>query len=170
MSRTVNRLSLPDRPRELWRRDNGVVASELQEVFFFVGVFCLFVFLLLLLTLQSSLVGPAGVNMFQNGNETEKASLKPEPDSQEPRPPRLPVVPRGDASGGSAHFLLPVYPKLEIKRHAVTDDYKVSSRVLGLGINGKVLECFNKKSSEKCALKVPNSPLAKEPLNSLRAQ
>ncbi|XP_003973561.1 MAP kinase-activated protein kinase 3 [Takifugu rubripes] len=92
--------------------------------------------------------------MFQNGNETEKASLKPEPDSQEARPPRLPVVPRGDASGGSAHFLLPVYPKLEIKRHAVTDDYKVSSRVLGLGINGKVLECFNKKSSEKCALKI----------------
>lgn len=124
---------------------------------------------MLLLPFPSLPVGPAGANMFQNGNEREKASLKSEPDSQEPRPPRLPVVPRGDASGGSAHFLLPAYPKLEIKRHAVTDDYKVSSRVLGLGINGKVLECFNKKSSEKCALKVPNSPLAKKPLNSLRA-
>lgn len=159
MSWTINRVSLPDCPRGLWRRDNGVVASELQEVFSFVGVFfVLFVCLLVCIScllLPSLPVGPAGVNMFQNGNETEKASLKPEPDSQEPKPPRLPVVPRGDASGGSAHFLLPVYPKLEIKRHAVTDDYKVSSRVLGLGINGKVLECFNKKSSEKCALKVP---------------
>ncbi|CAF96558.1 unnamed protein product, partial [Tetraodon nigroviridis] len=41
----------------------------------------------------------------------------------------------------------------EIKRHAGSDDYKVSTRVLGLGINGKVLECFNKKTWEKCALK-----------------
>lgn len=38
-------MSLPDCPRGVWRRDNAVVASELQEVFFFVGVFvCLFVF------------------------------------------------------------------------------------------------------------------------------
>lgn len=104
--------------------------------------------------------------MFQNGNEKEEAALKSEPASQEPKPPRVPAVPRGDASSGSAHFLLPVYPKPEIKRHAVTDDYKVSTRVLGLGINGKVLECFNKKTWEKCALKVPNSPvpLSKDPL------
>lgn len=103
--------------------------------------------------------------MFQNGNEKEEAAFKPEPASQEPKPPRVPAVPR-DASSDSAHFVLPVYPKLEIKRHAVTDDYKVSSRVLGFGINGKVLECFNKKTGEKCALKVPNSPvpLSKDPL------
>uniref|UniRef100_A0A8C5G719 non-specific serine/threonine protein kinase n=1 Tax=Gouania willdenowi TaxID=441366 RepID=A0A8C5G719_GOUWI len=42
----------------------------------------------------------------------------------------------------------------EIKRNAVTDDYKISSQVLGLGINGKVLECFNKKTGQKCALKI----------------
>uniref|UniRef100_A0A3B4VGD0 non-specific serine/threonine protein kinase n=1 Tax=Seriola dumerili TaxID=41447 RepID=A0A3B4VGD0_SERDU len=54
----------------------------------------------------------------------------------------------------SAHFPMPVYPKLEIKRNAVTDDYKISSQVLGLGINGKVLQCFNKKTGEKCALKI----------------
>lgn len=108
--------------------------------------------------------------MFQNGNEKEEAqALESEANSQEARPPRVPAVPRGDASSGSAYFLPPVYPKLEIKRHAVTDDYKVSSRVLGLGINGKVLECFNKKTSEKCALKVPNSPadLSKDPLTSI---
>lgn len=50
--------------------------------------------------------------------------------------------------GGAAHV------KLEIKKHAVTDDYKLSKRVLGLGINGKVLECFNKETGQKCALKV----------------
>uniref|UniRef100_A0A3P9PVH8 non-specific serine/threonine protein kinase n=1 Tax=Poecilia reticulata TaxID=8081 RepID=A0A3P9PVH8_POERE len=55
---------------------------------------------------------------------------------------------------GSTHFPMPAYPKLEIKRNAVTDDYKISSQVLGLGINGKVLECFNKKTGEKCALKI----------------
>ncbi|XP_051532134.1 MAP kinase-activated protein kinase 3 [Myxocyprinus asiaticus] len=48
----------------------------------------------------------------------------------------------------------PVHPKLLIKRHAVTDDYRISSQVLGLGINGKVLECFNQKTGEKCALKI----------------
>lgn len=104
--------------------------------------------------------------MFQNGNEKEEAALKSEPASQAPKAPRLPALPRGDPSSGSAHLQLPVYPKLEIKCHAVTDDYKVSSRVLGLGINGKVLECFNKKTREKCALKVPNSPvpLSQDPL------
>lgn len=50
--------------------------------------------------------------------------------------------------GGAAHV------KLEIKKHAVTDDYKLSKRVLGLGINGKVLECFNKQTGQKCALKL----------------
>lgn len=96
--------------------------------------------------------------MFRNGNEKEEPPLRSDPDPQEPRAPRAPAAPRGDASGGPAHLLLPAYPKVEIRRHAVTDDYKVSSRVLGLGINGKVLECFNKKTSEKCALKVRTSP------------
>lgn len=44
--------------------------------------------------------------------------------------------------------------KGEIKKYAVTDDYKISKRVLGLGINGKVLECFHKVTGRKCALKV----------------
>lgn len=48
----------------------------------------------------------------------------------------------------------PAYSKLEFKRHAVTDDYKITAQVLGLGINGKVLECYCKKTGEKCALKV----------------
>uniref|UniRef100_A0A673ZU54 non-specific serine/threonine protein kinase n=1 Tax=Salmo trutta TaxID=8032 RepID=A0A673ZU54_SALTR len=63
----------------------------------------------------------------------------------------------------STHFPLPVFPKLEIKRNAVTDDYKISSQVLGFGINGKVLECTNKKTGEKCALKILyDSPKARQ--------
>ncbi|TRY59871.1 hypothetical protein DNTS_035282 [Danionella cerebrum] len=58
------------------------------------------------------------------------------------------------AVGETTSFPLPVFPKLEIKRHAVTEDYKVSSQVLGLGVNGKVVECYNKKTGQKCALKI----------------
>ena len=61
---------------------------------------------------------------------------------------------KNDSDSESTNFPMPNYPKLEIKRNAVTDDYKISSQVLGVGINGKVLECFNKKTGEKCALKV----------------
>lgn len=43
---------------------------------------------------------------------------------------------------------------LQIKKNAITDDYKVTSQVLGLGINGRVLEIFHKRSGEKYALKV----------------
>lgn len=48
----------------------------------------------------------------------------------------------------------PANSKVEFKRNAVTDDYKITAQVLGLGINGKVLECYCKKTGEKCALKV----------------
>ncbi|XP_048448811.1 MAP kinase-activated protein kinase 2-like isoform X2 [Rhincodon typus] len=41
----------------------------------------------------------------------------------------------------------------QTKKNAITDDYKVTAQVLGLGINGKVLECFSKKAQEKFALK-----------------
>lgn len=44
--------------------------------------------------------------------------------------------------------------KVVFKKHAITDDYKVSKQVLGLGINGKVLECFNRTTGQKCALKI----------------
>ncbi|MBN3324883.1 MAPK2 kinase, partial [Atractosteus spatula] len=46
-----------------------------------------------------------------------------------------------------------VKPSPVIKKNAITDDYKVTSQVLGLGINGKVLEIFQKKNGEKYALK-----------------
>uniref|UniRef100_A0A2D4KM34 non-specific serine/threonine protein kinase n=1 Tax=Micrurus paraensis TaxID=1970185 RepID=A0A2D4KM34_9SAUR len=56
--------------------------------------------------------------------------------------------------------------KGEIKKHAVTDDYKISKRVLGLGINGKVLECFHKVTGRKCALKLLyDSPKARQEMD-----
>ncbi|XP_062842907.1 MAP kinase-activated protein kinase 2 [Trichomycterus rosablanca] len=43
---------------------------------------------------------------------------------------------------------------LQIKKNAITDDYQVTNQVLGLGINGKVLVLWKKKSGVKYALKI----------------
>uniref|UniRef100_A0A8C4QSX4 non-specific serine/threonine protein kinase n=1 Tax=Eptatretus burgeri TaxID=7764 RepID=A0A8C4QSX4_EPTBU len=51
-------------------------------------------------------------------------------------------------------FSGPARPPLQPKRHVITEDYKVSKAVLGLGINGKVLECFKKEGGAKYALKM----------------
>lgn len=40
------------------------------------------------------------------------------------------------------------------KSTPITDDYEISNNVLGLGINGKVVECIRKSNSMKYALKV----------------
>lgn len=100
--------------------------------------------------------------MLQNGkSKTDNADVS-EP---EPKPETLSEKTDSTESAAShpenqstdtdsTRFPLPVYPKLEIKRHAVTEDYKVSSQVLGLGVNGKVVECYNKKTGQKCALKI----------------
>ncbi|XP_037108768.1 MAP kinase-activated protein kinase 3 [Syngnathus acus] len=69
-------------------------------------------------------------------------------------PPPPPAAAAAASGPEDTLFPLPGNTKLDIKRHAVTNDYKVSSQVLGLGINGKVLGCFNKKTGQKCALKI----------------
>ncbi|XP_033116390.1 MAP kinase-activated protein kinase 2-like isoform X2 [Anneissia japonica] len=43
---------------------------------------------------------------------------------------------------------------LSPKKIPITNDYVLTKKVLGLGINGKVLECHNKLTGEKYALKV----------------
>lgn len=43
---------------------------------------------------------------------------------------------------------------LQTKTNPIIEDYSISSNVLGLGINGKVVECFSKKDNTKYALKV----------------
>ncbi|KAM9408500.1 MAP kinase-activated protein kinase 3 isoform 2-T2 [Pholidichthys leucotaenia] len=98
--------------------------------------------------------------MLQNGNGKDKqpqppTAAEPDRDSQTVEPKQQqPVPPAADRDAEPPQFPVPVCPKLEIKRNAVTDDYKISTHVLGLGINGKVLECFSKKTGQKCALKI----------------
>ncbi|KAJ8796166.1 hypothetical protein J1605_018108 [Eschrichtius robustus] len=53
-----------------------------------------------------------------------------------------------------------VKSSLQIKKNAIIDDYKVTTQVLGLGINGKVLQIFNKRTQEKFALKRPKLSVA----------
>lgn len=44
--------------------------------------------------------------------------------------------------------------KLTPKQAPITQDYEITHTVLGLGINGKVVECYSKATKEKYALKV----------------
>lgn len=44
--------------------------------------------------------------------------------------------------------------QMQAKKTQITDDYQMSNKVLGLGINGKVVECYSKKTGDKFALKV----------------
>ncbi|XP_077386366.1 MAP kinase-activated protein kinase 3 isoform X2 [Festucalex cinctus] len=81
---------------------------------------------------------------------SDNAKLQPPP----PPPPPAAATAAAASAPEDTLFPLPGNTRLDIKRHAVTDDYKISSQVLGLGINGKVLECFNKKTGQKCALKI----------------
>lgn len=62
-----------------------------------------------------------------------------------------------DAQQSTADLLTPAGCQLEFRRNAVTDDYRITEQVLGLGINGKVLECYCKETGQKCALKVRDS-------------
>uniref|UniRef100_A0A672RMJ2 non-specific serine/threonine protein kinase n=1 Tax=Sinocyclocheilus grahami TaxID=75366 RepID=A0A672RMJ2_SINGR len=107
--------------------------------------------------------------MLQNGkSQTDNASEpEPKPEAQSEKTEASESAashPETESTDTDpTQFPLPVYPKLEIKRHAVTDDYKISSHVLGLGVNGKVVECYNKKTGQKCALKY--NPAGSEELN-----
>jgi len=43
---------------------------------------------------------------------------------------------------------------LKIKKKVITEEYKLAGQVLGIGINGKVWEIFQKKNGKHYALKV----------------
>uniref|UniRef100_A0A8C2A2I8 non-specific serine/threonine protein kinase n=1 Tax=Cyprinus carpio TaxID=7962 RepID=A0A8C2A2I8_CYPCA len=64
-----------------------------------------------------------------------------------------PKFPNQQQQQNPAQFMLGK-ASLQIKKNAITDDYKVTSQVLGLGINGRVLEIFHKRSGDKFALKM----------------
>ncbi|XP_038605558.1 MAP kinase-activated protein kinase 2, partial [Tachyglossus aculeatus] len=83
----------------------------------------------------------------------------PPPAPQQPPPPAPPAPQQPPPPAPPAPAPPPLFPALyaktlQIKRHAITDDYKVTTQVLGLGINGKVLQIFHKKSGDKFALKM----------------
>ncbi|KAL5289798.1 MAPKAPK3 family protein [Megaselia abdita] len=40
------------------------------------------------------------------------------------------------------------------KKHSLIDDFEISTKVLGLGINGKVVECISRTTRKKYALKI----------------
>lgn len=40
------------------------------------------------------------------------------------------------------------------KKHPITNDYTILTKTLGVGVNGKVLECIHKATGDKRALKV----------------
>ncbi|KAK3796842.1 hypothetical protein RRG08_015004 [Elysia crispata] len=43
---------------------------------------------------------------------------------------------------------------LQPKKNAISDDYRLTGSVLGLGINGKVHECYERTTQQKYALKI----------------
>ncbi|XP_072328178.1 MAP kinase-activated protein kinase 2-like [Scyliorhinus torazame] len=82
----------------------------------------------------------------------------------EPAPPSPAKLSAG--AGAPPSLLHHPQPRPEIRKNAITDDYRVSTNVLGLGVNGKVLECFHKKTGEKCALKILyDSPKARREMD-----
>lgn len=65
-------------------------------------------------------------------------------------PVRLLGAPSGSGTAGAPAL----GGRQEPKKYAVTDDYQLSKQVLGLGVNGKVRECFHLRTGQKCAMKV----------------
>lgn len=61
-----------------------------------------------------------------------------------------------DQSEKQIEFLkmMPKKSSLQVITHSILDDYTVTDKVLGLGINGKVVECFHRATGQKFALKV----------------
>ena len=55
---------------------------------------------------------------------------------------------------------LPQTKQLVPKKHPITNDYTILTKTLGVGVNGKVLECIHKASGDRRALKVHVHTLA----------
>lgn len=49
---------------------------------------------------------------------------------------------------------LPQSKALVPKRHPITNDYTILTKTLGVGVNGKVLECIHKATGDRRALKI----------------
>ena len=58
---------------------------------------------------------------------------------------------------GKMDFVWPQNRPYSAKKYAISNDYEITQRSLGVGINGKVLECIRKSDRQKFALKVRSS-------------
>lgn len=56
--------------------------------------------------------------------------------------------------GATATGVAPAAGQLTPKQTMIAQDYEISGTVLGLGINGKVVQCFSRRTGGKFALKV----------------
>ncbi|KAK9514830.1 hypothetical protein VZT92_025517 [Zoarces viviparus] len=74
--------------------------------------------------------------------------LQPALPSQQQQQPNLKSAPFPQC------FVTPFNSPLQIRRNVITDEYSVTRQVLGMGINGRVLEVFHRESGEKYALKM----------------
>ena len=57
-------------------------------------------------------------------------------------------------ANGKMDFVWPQNRPYSAKKHPISNDYDVTQRSLGVGINGKVLECVRKSDRHRFALKV----------------
>ena len=55
---------------------------------------------------------------------------------------------------GKMDFVWPQNRPYSAKKHSISNDYEITQRSLGVGINGKVLECVRKTDRQRFALKV----------------
>lgn len=94
--------------------------------------------------------------MLSNSQGQTPPVLFPNPPPPPPPQPPAPAQPPPQPPQQFPQFH--VKSSLQIKKNAIIDDYKVTTQVLGLGINGKVLQIFNKRTQEKFALKVGLGP------------
>lgn len=93
--------------------------------------------------------------MLSNSQNQNPQILFPNPPPPPPPPPHQP--PQQQLAQQQQQQQFPQFhlkSVLPIKKNAITDDYRVTTQVLGLGINGKVLEILNRKTGDKFALKV----------------
>lgn len=83
--------------------------------------------------------------MFNNKNDKNEA---PPPSAAQPQqPPSTAFHPFQMVPTSNAANRLP-------KTTPITDDYEISTTVLGQGINGKVVECIDRRTGTVFALKV----------------
>lgn len=92
--------------------------------------------------------------MLSNSQNQNPPGLFPNPPPPPPPPLQPPPPPQPQLAQQQQFPQFHIKSGLQIKKNAITDDYKVTTQVLGLGINGKVLEIFNKRTADKYALKV----------------